>query len=458
MHFAYHPIDFSRLNHGSFGSPPVCVLEEVDRIRLDWLKQPDAWYFGGLLESGLMAARDSALWLINGEGFRIIDPELVCLVENAACATAIVARRWQKQLQSAAAPRAVVFTLDMVYGGCRNCLREFLGDCDVEFVTLTVLGVSWPRSTAEILSRASEAIRSKHAELILARNGTRRVYGFFDHISSQPSFKLPVAALIKELRTVFSSEADFQVEVCVDGAHSVGSLPRFDVVEDCGDPDFFFSNVRSLHTHACPQNHTAGLRASEFSESLRRLQLHKWGYMAPTVTIMYARSRDLVSSTRHIVPSWSCGKGLGVESRFAGTRDYSAMLAVPAAVHFLQSWRSDRGESAAEFCHRRVCEAALQLSRAWGTDSLWPCERELVATQCMVRLPFDSAEDCPGRPASSQSLRTVLREAHRVEAAVGHFEAMGTFVRLSFAVYNSQHDIDRLERAVLLEAQRRAAR
>ena len=66
------------------------------------------------------------------------------------------------------------------------------------------------------------------------------------------------------------------------------------------------------------------------------------------------------------------------------------MLAVPAAVHFLQSWRSDRGESAAEFCHRRVCEAALQLSRAWGTDSLWPCERELVATQCMVRLPFDS--------------------------------------------------------------------
>jgi selenocysteine lyase/cysteine desulfurase len=177
--------------------------------------------------------------------------------------------------------------------------------------------------------------------------------------------------------------------------------------------------------------------------------------MPPTATLMYARSLDLVHSTRHIVPSWGCGKGLGVESRFVGTRDYSVMLAVPVAVRFLQDWRSDRGESAAEYCHRLACEAARQLSRAWGTDAAWPCASELVATQCMVRLPFDSVDDCPGRPASAQSLRTVLRDEHKVEAAVGHFEGVGTFVRLSFAVYNTLRDIDRLERAVLLEATRR---
>jgi hypothetical protein len=248
--FPYHPVDFSRLNHGSFGSPPQCVLDEVDRLRLEWLRQPDAWYFGGKLESGLVAARDAAIWLINGEGSRAIDPELVCLVENAAGATAIVARRWQKQMRDEGA-RALVFTFDLVYGGCRNCLHEFLDGYDVEFVTLNVLGGPWPRSAAEILSRAMEAVRSKRAELQLTHYGARpRIYGFFDHVSSQPSFKLPIAALIKEFRALFQG---FQVEVCVDGAHSVGSVPRLDVVDDCGDPEFFFSNVRP-HASACARH------------------------------------------------------------------------------------------------------------------------------------------------------------------------------------------------------------
>ena len=84
--------------------------------------------------------------------------------------------------------------------------------------------------------------------------------------------------------------------------------------------------------------------------------------------------------------------------------------------------------------------------RSWGTEDYLP-PRELVATQCMVRLPLElRCADVPGQPGGG--LRDELRLRFSVEAAIGNF-AQGGYVRLSYAVYNTQEDVERLKDAVL---------
>ena len=66
--------------------------------------------------------------------------------------------------------------------------------------------------------------------------------------------------------------------------------------------------------------------------------LHKWGMAPPTVAVLVARDESLLLGTEHVVPSWSYPNGLALGARWSGTRDYSAFLAVPAAIAFLNQW------------------------------------------------------------------------------------------------------------------------
>ena len=48
VHFAQRGTT-ARLNHGSFGSPPLQVLEEQSRLKSLWLSQPDAYAYGNAI-------------------------------------------------------------------------------------------------------------------------------------------------------------------------------------------------------------------------------------------------------------------------------------------------------------------------------------------------------------------------------------------------------------------------
>lgn len=77
---------------------------------------------------------------------------------------------------------------------------------------------------------------------------------------------------------------------------------------------------------------------------------------------------------------------------------------------------------------------------------------ELVATQCMVKLPRQlRVTDTPGaKTANGSGVRDQLRSRFGVEAAIAQFpKAGGAWIRLSYAVYNTQDDIDRLLHGVL---------
>ena len=228
-------------------------------------------------------------------------------------------------------------------------------------------------------------------------------YVLLDHVSSQPAVVCPVAEMVALCRRRGVAE------VAVDGAHALGQVAIN--VDEIG-ADYSFSN------------------------------LHKWAFAAPTATVLHSL-REL----QHVVPSWGAGD-FATESRWTGTRDYAAMRAVPAALAYLQDWRSAGGLTASEFNRVGLRRAVDELSAAWSVDAAY--HEECLGSMGMVRLPagLDLSQDVPGQPVGPDSVRSRLRDRYGVEAAVGGFPD-GGFLRLSHAVYTSDDDIERLRDAVL---------
>lgn len=402
--FAHHDAQVSRLNHGSFGACPTAVLHAQHQLRSSWLAQPDIWFFSGKLQSSLAEAAASVIpfltkdWQLDNTN---ISKDQVCLVENATVATLVVANRWSHKLQ----PGDVVVTLSVIYGACLHALREY---CEKAGAEICVLKVPFPaKSAAHIMDEVEGQLK------VLSARGRRIRFAFMDHVSSQPALLLPVHELVAACRRHGTDD----MEIAVDGAHSIGSCAVD--VQTIG-ADWFFSN------------------------------LHKWAFAPPTATVLQARSPHLMQDTRHPIVSWAWGAGLQSESQFTGTRDYSAMLAVPAAMAYLRDWRSSMGECAPEYCRRRVIESGRELSAAWGTESRWnEVDDELIATQAMVKLPVElRVDDVPGQPG--QGVRAKLRDDFGVEAAIGNFQGeIGAYVRLSYAIYNTPSDIARLRDGIL---------
>lgn len=392
--FSHHKPGVARLNHGSFGSCPKPVLAEQQRLRELSLAQPDEFYFSGELHQQMKRATDSVIPMLGGNG---ICAEQVCLVENATVASVTIARRWARLIQ----PGDTVVVLSIAYRACIHILREY---CEPAGAKIEILDIPFPAESAEQISAATERGLKQ-----LAATGRAPKFAFLDHISSQPAMLLPIEQMVKHCRALGHAE----LEVAVDGAHSVGST-ALDM--DRIGADWFFSN------------------------------LHKWGFAPSTATIMYAASAELMLDTGHPITSWHWQQGLHTEAQFTGTRDYSAMLAVPAAMNYLSQWRSDKNETTSVYCHRRVMESARYLCSAWQTPLSTP--EELVASQYMVPLPDQlTVDDKPGQPGAG--VRATLRQRYDVEAAIGNFGRQGNFVRLSYAVYNCPSDVERLAEAIL---------
>lgn len=238
-------------------------------------------------------------------------------------------------------------------------------------------------------------------------------YAFLDHVSSQPAILLPLKEIIEMIREYGDPNG---VDVAVDGAHSVGSVPSLNVLDlNC---DYFFSN------------------------------LHKWAFAPSTSTIVWSKN---LPSIRHPIVSWAWGQGMSEECLFPGTRDFSALLAVPAAIEYLNKWKMD-GMNSQQYCHERVIEAANKLRFEWDVEYVdgpnGEMDSELIATQAMVRLPNDLiVQDVPGQVGTG--IRDILRNEYHIEAAIGNFGENGNFIRLSFGVYNHSKDIRRLSNAIL---------
>lgn len=130
------------------------------------------------------------------------------------------------------------------------------------------------------------------------------------------------------------------------------------------------------------------------------------------------------------------------------TRDYSSLLAVPAALALLR-WL--RPAAVRVYCADLAAYAAAELPRRWGTDpALAPPAATAGLFMATAELPaalLAPGERAAALKAAKKSVHAALLREFSVEVPL-FVHADRLLMRVSCYVYNSKGDIDRLATAV----------
>lgn len=395
--FAHHDPAIARINNGSFGCCPASIISAQQQWQLNFLRQPDHFYFNEL-KQGILRSRTIIKDIVNADHI-----DEISIVDNATTAAAIVLQQIAWAFQEGKYQKGdVAVILHYAYGAVKKSIQAYVARAGCKVIEVQL---PFPvTSNEEIVSEFRKALERGKAD------GNRVRLAVIDHITSMPCVVTPVKDLVKICR---EEGVD---QVFVDAAHSLGCT---DVnMKEIG-ADFYTSN------------------------------LHKWFFCPPSIAFLYSRKHPESSELHHPVVSHEYGNGLAVESTWIGTRDYSAQLVVPEALEFV-----NRFEGGIEGIKRRnhdaVVEMGQMLATAWGTHLGSP--PDMCASMIMVGLPA-----CLGITSDSDALdlRTHLREEFGVEVPIyyrppkdGEIGTLTGYARISHQVYNKVDDYYRLRDAV----------
>lgn len=402
--FAHHRKGVARLNNGSFGSCPALVQAAQAELKAQHLKQPDA-FFNYDLEIDTNISRAAIAEMIGADSV-----DEVVLLDNVTTAVAMLAQdlvwdfvegRFQKG--------DAVLLLNFAYGAVKACFEGIISKAGGRVVYAKI---PFPVSSA---SQILECFQKSLDELTDENPGMVIRFAIIDHITSMPAVLLPV----REMVTLARRHGVEQV--FVDGAHALGNV-SINVREI--DADYYSSN------------------------------LHKWFFTPPTVAFFHCKPQHR-SRLHHPVVSSQYGKGLDAECYWTGTRDYSAILAIPSAVEFVKELGGV--DLVRTFNHNSVLTVGKMLAREWRTVVGAP--PDMVSSMVMVGVPpalnIRSFEQ-------GLELRTLLRQTFHVEVPlhyvpdedqqladqVSQCPGIKAYVRVSHQLYNTMEDYYALRDAI----------
>ncbi|XP_022744955.1 probable L-cysteine desulfhydrase, chloroplastic [Durio zibethinus] len=387
--FSHHDPSIARINNGSFGCCPSSVLSAQQHLQLQWLQQPDHFYFNQL-QSRILQSRNIIKEMVNADHV-----DEVSIVDNATTAAAIVLQQiaWGFA-EGRFHPGDAAVMLHYAYGAVKKSVEAYVTRAGGYVIEVPL---PFPvNSVVEIVQEFREALmRGK-------QNGRRVRLAVIDHVTSMPSVVIPV----KELVRICREEGVDQI--FVDAAHGIGCV---DVDMKQIGADFYTSN------------------------------LHKWFFCPPSVAFLYCRRSTESSDLHHPVVSHEYGNGLAIESAWIGTRDYSAQLVVPKVLEFINRFEGGI-DGIKKRNHEAVVEMGEMLVKAWGTHL--GCPPEMCSSMVMVGLPA-----CLGISSDQDTLklRTYLRDKFSVEVPIyyrapkdGEVGPVTGYARISYQVYNKVDD------------------
>jgi isopenicillin-N epimerase len=231
------------------------------------------------------------------------------------------------------------------------------------------------------------------ADDLLAAVTPRTRVLFVSHVSSPTALRFPVEEICARAR-------ELGIVSIVDGAHAPGQIPLD--VERVG-ADFYAGNC------------------------------HKWLCSPKGAGFLHARP-EVQPVLEPAAVSWDWEQSTFAERhRWAGTRDPSPWLAVPAAIDFQaeHDWDAVRSR-----CHALAVRAKVELTALLGTTALAASDDEFVQ-MVTVRLP----------PCDADALRRRLFDEHRIEVVAQEWRGEPT-MRVSFQGYNDDSDLDALLEAL----------
>jgi len=324
-------------------------------------------YFVRKFEPAWLEARAALAKLLQA------DPDNLTLVENATVAMNIVAHSFPLQ-----AGDEVVLT-DHEYGAV---LRTWQRVCHRVGAKVAIAEIPWPLHTEqEVVDSILGAVTERTRLVVVS------------HITSPTALTLPVAAIVEQAHR-------HGVSVCVDGPHAVAQLPLDLTSLKC---DFY---TASCHKWLCAPFGSGFLYVDRRWQETIDPPVTSWGRIPPREAQVWWESFVWV-----------------------GTRDATAMLAIPSAIDYLSEQVGlEHYRKRSHFLARgaRTRFLARWCTTAWTEDdSRW--------YRSMACVPIPGGESVP--------LQRRLWERHRVEVPIIEFQGQ-RLIRVSFHLYNTEQDLD----------------
>jgi isopenicillin-N epimerase len=386
-------VDFEKitfLNHGAFGSPLQVAYEAANAWRLVCERQPLYFIDRQLLPLLVATIRELAKFLDCPE------KEGLVLIPNVTTGLNSVLFS-----QTNLGPGDAILSLDIGYVAVKKLLREAATQTGATWIELKI---PLPFTSAQVLQLVKECFQ--------ANPRLKFKFALFDHITSNSGCVLPVNDLIRACRAYSES-----LLVCIDGAHSLGSL---EISMREIKADYYLGNA------------------------------HKWFCCPRGAAFLYVRNQKLRESLRSRIVSHGFGSGLVSQFIWDGARDYSSCLAILTCLNY---WNYQGGLSKViDQNHKSVLRVAQNLARVWNTELMFS-EDSQSASMALVRVPkeaWSTAEDLHVGEVSSvdgKFLQDTLLYRFGIEVPVKTL-AGNLYLRLSYHLYNSDEDFDKLSQAV----------
>ena len=305
------------------------------------------------------------------------DPSSVAFVDNATTALNAVLRSLDFQ------PGDEILLNSQSYGAVRQIARYV---CSRTGAKLVEPRIPVPLAERSQLVTALASALSSRTRLVV-----------IDHISSPTGLVWPVADLVALARS-------HGAQTLIDGAHAPGQL-ELDV--PALGADWYVGNC------------------------------HKWLFAPRGCGFLWARA-ETHAAIHPATISHGYGRGFTAEFDWTGTRDFSAWLAIDAALRFLQELDAARVQ---RYCHELVARAAQEIARAWKEPLAAPAA--LHASMTAIRLPRAWQQAAPATREAAAELQSVFLREHRIVVAIMAIDG-ALWARISAQVYNAPQDYARL--------------
>ena len=186
--FSHHGLEIARVNNGSFGSCPDCVLTAQRRLQDLWLRHPEKFFFD-FLQPKILKSRKAIQSLIKADYV-----EEVSIVDNATTAAAVVFQHVQRAFYEGKYDKGdSIVMLHYAYGSVKKSAQAYIARAGGEVVEVPLL---FPLTSVE------EVVVQFRKALEKAKDGGRKKIrlAVIDHITSMPSVVIPVKRLTEICR------------------------------------------------------------------------------------------------------------------------------------------------------------------------------------------------------------------------------------------------------------------